>query len=377
MSHTPSAPHALRILHTESSCGWGGQEIRILTEAAGMIARGHAATILACPDSNIAKAAKQRGIPVVELPIFKKRLSSLWAMRQYLARHAQDFDVINTHSSTDAWLIALAGLTVYGMPPVVRTRHVSTAINNLPFTRWLYLQATRHIVTTGEKLRQTLHADNRYPLEHMVSIPTGIDLTRYCPGDRVAQRAKLGLADRPTLGIVATLRSWKGHCDLLPVWAKLQTRFPDWQLVICGDGPQRENLEKQTSDLGIADSVRFVGNREDVEQWLQAFDLFTLPSYGNEGVPQGLMQAMASRLPVVSTTVGAIAEAVIDGETGYLVAPRQLDQLEAALAKLMGDADLREQMANAALARAQARFGSEHMLDAMTVVFDNAIKAGA
>ncbi|WP_148713995.1 glycosyltransferase family 4 protein [Chitinolyticbacter meiyuanensis] len=378
MSHDPpSAARALRILHTESSCGWGGQEIRILTEAAGMIARGHQVTILACPDSNIHKAALQRGIPVVAVPIFKKRLGALWAMRRYLARHAQDFDVINTHSSTDAWLVALAGLSVYGMPPVVRTRHVSTAINNSPFTRWLYLEATRHIVTTGEQLRQTLHRDNGYPLARMVSIPTGIDLDRYRPGDRAARRAGLGLPERPTLGIVATLRSWKGHGDLLPVWARLRERFADWQLVICGDGPQRDNLERQVAELGIADSVRFVGNREDVEQWLQAFDLFTLPSYGNEGVPQGLMQAMASGLPVVSTTVGAIAEAVVDGESGFLVAPRELDQIEAALARLMGDAGLREQMAASALTRAQARFGSDHMLDAMTEVFRAAIKAGA
>lgn len=366
----------MRILHTESSCGWGGQEIRILTEAAGMLARGHQVTILACPNSNIYPAALERGIPTVALAIEKKRVGSLLTMRGWLAKHKHEFDVINTHSSTDAWLVAVAGAMLSGMPPTVRTRHVSTDINRSATTRWLYLNATRHIVTTGERLRTALNRDNGFPLERMTSIPTGIDLSRYRPGDRVAQRAKLGLAECPTLGIVATLRSWKGHCDLLPVWARLQAHFPDWQLVICGDGPQRENLEKQTAELGITDSVRFVGNREDVEQWLQAFDLFTLPSYGNEGVPQGIMQAMASRLPVVSTTVGAIAEAVVDGETGFLVAPRQLDQLETALVKLMGDVALREQMADAALACAQVRFGSERMLDAMTAVFSNAIKAG-
>jgi glycosyltransferase involved in cell wall biosynthesis len=367
----------LRILHTESSCGWGGQEIRILTEAQGMIDRGHQVTILACPDSNIWRAARERGIPAVALPIFKKLPGSLLAMRRWLACHASDLDVINTHSSTDAWLVAVAGLSVFGMPPVVRSRHVSTKINNSLLTRWLYLSATRHIVTTGERLRQTLARDNGYPLENMVSIPTGIDLKRYCPGDRVAQRTALGLPERPTLGIVATLRKWKGHSDLLRVWARLQPRHVNWRLVIVGDGPQRENLENQVSELGLSHVVHLVGNRQDVERWMQAFDLFVLPSHGNEGVPQGVMQAMATGLPVVSTTVGAIAEAVIDGETGYLVEPGELDALESALDRLMGNAALREQMAEAGWRRAQRCFGSERMLDAMETVFRNAMKIGA
>ncbi|XZG70627.1 glycosyltransferase family 4 protein [Chitinibacteraceae bacterium HSL-7] len=372
MTHHTGAAGKLRILHTESSIGWGGQEIRILTESAGMIARGHDVTIAACPDSNILKAAARQGIPHVALPIFKKRPSAAWAMARYLAR--EHFDVINTHSSTDAWLVALANHLRVPATPVVRTRHVSTAIHNRWATQWLYLNATQHIVTTGEQLRQTLHSDNGFPLERMVSVPTGIDLNRYCPGDRSAARAALGLADKPTLGIVATLRSWKGHCDLLPVWAQLRRRFPEWQLVIVGDGPQRQALEAQTDALGVRDSVQFAGNRDDAEAWLRAFDLFTLPSYGNEGVPQGLMQAMATRLPVVSTTVGAIGEAVIDGETGFLVQPRQLDQIEQALATLMGDAALREQMADGALARARQRFGLDAMLDAMTAVFHHAIR---
>ncbi len=374
MNFCRSKSSYLRILHTESSGGWGGQEIRILTEASGMIARGHQVSILACPDSNILKEARKLGIPTIELPIFKKKLSYLWAMRQFLKKNAQEFDVINTHSSTDAWLVALAGLFVKETTPVVRTRHISAPINQNLFTRWLYLRATNYIVITGEKLRQILHAENKYPLDHIVSIPTGIDLLRYHPGNCTTQRAKLGLPERPTLGIVATLRSWKGHSDLLLVWVKLQRRFVDWQLVICGDGPQREKLEKQTVELGIADTVHFIGNCEDIEEWFQAFNLFTLPSYANEGVPQVLMQAMASRLPVVSTSVGAIAEAVLDTKTGYLVAPRQLDKLEDRLACLMSDSSLREKMGDAGYEYALKHFSCELMLDAMTIAFKNVLK---
>jgi glycosyltransferase involved in cell wall biosynthesis len=196
----------LAIVHTENSCGWGGQEIRILTEARGMLDRGHDVTLIAPAQAPIAPAAERLGIPVVRLDIRRKRLAPLLALRGWLAEHRGRIDVVNTHSSTDSWLAALACATLAAAPPIVRTRHVSTTIRNRPTTRWLYLDATAHIVTTGEALRRQLARENRIPLEHTTSIATGIDLARFTPGDACAARARLGLPERPTLGIVATLR---------------------------------------------------------------------------------------------------------------------------------------------------------------------------
>ena len=99
------------------------------------------------------------------------------------------------------------------------------------------------------------------------------------------------------------------------------------QLVIVGDGPQRGALEAQVAALQLHGRVRFTGNLKDVAPWLQAFDIFALPSYANEGVPQAIMQAMACGLPVVSTPVGSIGEIVSHEETGLLVAPHDATSL--------------------------------------------------
>ena len=88
--------------------------------------------------------------------------------------------------------------------------------------------------------------------------------------------------------------------------------------------------------------MRFAGNQADVAPWMQALDLFCLPSYANEGVPQALMQAMACGLPVVTTPVGSIGEIVQDGETGRLVPPGDAGALGAAIEALLADAPLRE-----------------------------------
>ena len=363
----------LSILHTESSCGWGGQEIRILTESQGMIRRGHQVALVCCPTSKIAKAAPDYGIEVFTLPIEKKRVSALKALRQWLKIHHHQFDVINTHSSTDAWLVAASCATLRYTPPIVRTRHVSTDVSRSLPTRWLYLSSSTHIVTTGEKLRQTLHQHNKFPLEKMTSVPTGIDLQRFFPQDKQHARVKIGIPNKPTLGIVATMRVWKGHKYLVEAWGSLHQQFPDWQLIFVGDGPQRKNLEPMVKNAGLAQSIFFLGNRNDVPDCLNAMDLFALPSFGNEGVPQGIMQAMACGLPIVSTTVGAISEAVIDGKTGFTLVPQEQEALTSHLAKLMGSEQLREQMGKAALEHAVSRFGLDNMLDKMERIFIQAI----
>src|SRR5437879_3082559 len=143
------------------------------------------------------------------------------------------------------------------------------------------------------------------------------------------------------------VRAWKGHDYLLDAWARLAPRFADWQLVVIGEGPQRARLEGRVAAEGLAPSVRFVGNQDNVPVWLNGLDLFTLPSFGDEGVPQAIMQAMACGLAVVATPVGAIEEAVQRGRTGLIVPPRDALALAAALGALMEDPARRTAMGRA------------------------------
>jgi glycosyltransferase involved in cell wall biosynthesis len=355
----------LTIVHTEASLGWGGQEIRILNEAAGMIARGHNVNLLCPPEARIFEEAPKRGVPVVALPIGRKNWRGVRAMRAWLRAHPAD--VINTHSSTDTWLVALSSL-FHKAPPLVRTRHISAPIpRNWP-TRWLYTCATRYIVTTGEKLRQQLMTENGFDGGRIRSIPTGIDTASFVPGDKAAARRQLGLvADGLIIGIVATLRSWKGHRYLIDAFAGLQDVAA--RLLIVGDGPQRDALRAQIAGLGLEERVVMPGNQQDVRPWLQAMDIFALPSYANEGVPQAIMQAMSCGLPVVTTTAGSIAEAVQDGVSGLVVETQNAAALQAALRQLAGDAAWRRRFGEAGRAIAVQRFGIDKMLDEMEAVF--------
>ena len=363
MSAAP--PERLRILHTESSKGWGGQEIRVLTEARGVAARGHSVALAAPADARILAEASRCGVPAMALPIGRKNPRGFLALRAHLGR--ETYDVVNTHSSTDSWLAALACATRSHAPALVRTRHISAPAARNAATRWLYTRAARRVVTTGERLRTQVIGETGADPARVTSIPTGIDLDRFRPGERQAARERLGFAaGTPLVGIVATLRSWKGHRDLLDAIAGLDGAV---QLAIVGDGPQRAALEARAAELGIATRVRFAGDQRDPAPWMQAFDLFCLPSYANEGVPQALMQAMACGLPVVTTPVGSIEEIVSDGETGVLVPPRDASRLHEALAALLANPARREVLGSRAREVALDRFGESTMIDRMIEVF--------
>jgi glycosyltransferase involved in cell wall biosynthesis len=360
----------LRVLHTEASLGWGGQEIRILSEARGLARLGHEVLLAAPAQARIASEAARFGVEAIALPIGRKGLGGMAALRRLLGARA--FDVVNTHSSTDTWLAAMACATLgRRAPPIVRTRHISAPVPRNPATRWLYRSATRRIVTTGERLRAQVIAQAGVDPARVVSIPTGIALDRFQPGDAAAARREVGLpAGVPVVGIVATLRSWKGHRYLLEAIAGMARR--DVHLAIVGDGPQRAALELRAVELDLGSRVTFAGNRDDVAPWMRAFDLFCLPSYANEGVPQALMQAMACGLAVVSTPVGSIDEIVADGDTGVMVAPADAAALRAAITRLLDDAPARRALGERAAARARERFGESLMVERMLAVFEAA-----
>jgi glycosyltransferase involved in cell wall biosynthesis len=352
----------MNIVHTESSLGWGGQELRVLSEAEGLARRGHKLTLLGPAEARIYSEAPSWGLRAVALPIGQKRWAGVRALKAWFSEHA--CDVVSTHSSTDSWLAALALLGK--RTPIVRTRHISAAVPRNPLSRWLYSRPVR-IVTAGEALRRELIERNGIAAERVESVPTGADTRRFCPGDPAAARARVGLPQQALLiGIVATLRSWKGHRYLLEALPEGTT------LVIVGDGPQREALASRVGELGLKERVIFAGNQRDVVPWLQALDVFALPSYANEGVPQALVQAMLVGLPCVTTTVGSIGELAIAGQTALVVPPHDVASLRGALERLVRDPALRRRLGESARAHCASTLSVERMLDRMEAIYREA-----
>lgn len=371
MAHynTLVSQRSLHIVHTESSCGWGGQEIRILEESRGMMERGHRVTLLCPVESTIYARARDWGVKAVGLPIREKRWPDFKAIRGWILANNNEIDVINTHSSTDSWLVALANLSLGKRAiPVLRTRHISAPVANTFANRWLYGKAARRIVTTGEGLRHELIDGLGLAPERVQSIFTGINTKRFVPGSKIEAREKLGLdVNAVWVGIIATLRSWKGHKHLLKAIAELDD--PRIRLVIVGDGPQRDKLNRLTVELGLTRVVRFAGQQRDVTPWLQSLDVFALPSFANEGVSQAVMQAMSCGLPVITTPIGSSADVIKPGLTGVLVPPKDTKALALAIRKLLDDPKEADRLGAAARVFAVENCGIERMITRMEAAF--------
>jgi glycosyltransferase involved in cell wall biosynthesis len=337
----------------------------VLSEAKGLLARGHDVKLLCPVEARIFAEAPGWGVPAFAVPIARKRPVGIKALMEWFRRNRPG--VVNTHSSTDTWLSAFA-LLVLGRPfPLVRTRHISAPVPHNALSRWLYTRATARIVTTGEVLKRQLIQSNGIPATRIDSVPTGIDAARFAPGDKAQARAQSKLPlDKKLVGIVATLRSWKGHRYLIEAVAAMPQSIG---LVIVGDGPQRDALEALVDKHSMRPRIWFAGNQADVIPWLQALDVFVLPSYANEGVPQALMQAMLVGLPCVTTHTGSIAELAKHEITALVVPPRDSKAIAAAVARLLADESLGKGLGAQAREHCSEHYSFDLMLDRMEAIY--------
>ncbi len=358
----------LSILHTEASAGWGGQEIRILTEAAGLRERGHQVALLCKPGSTIAERADAFRIEVL-LDAMPFALDPRTIARMAAAFRRFRPQLIVTHSSVDSWCAGTAARLL--RVPIARVRHLSVPVGPNPATRFVYRALCDAVITTGVTIRAHLVEDLGLSEAKVQSIPTGIDLARFDlrKADGPQIRREFGIpSEAPLIGIVATLRDWKGHRDFLHAVAAIRNRLPDLRALIVGGGPQRHNIVRWIAELNLGDAVILTGQREDVPDILASLDVLVSASTGAEGVPQVLLQALAMERPVVATDVGSVAEIIKDGETGLLVPPKNSGRLAEAIEVALADVRV-QRWAVTGAEQVRMRWGLPRMLDDLEAVY--------
>jgi len=363
------------VLHTESSPGLGGQEIRTLTEAGWMAERGWRVLIAAQPDGRLLPRARELGLSVVA-----RRMRGAWDVAALLGLirliRREQIDVVHTHSSVDGWLGGMAA-RLTGRP-VLRTRHVSIPIRRgvNPVYRWL----ADRVITSGDAIRQLVIAAG-VPPARVVAIPAGVKLDDFTdPEGGAAALRSLGLAATgaargPIIGSVAMFRGSKGHDHLLDAFARVHARRPDARLLLVGDGGRRAWAEGLARERGLHGAVTFTGFRTDVPALLSTMDCFALASTRTEGVPQSLLQAAAAGVPLVASRIGGIPEVVEDGVTGLLVPPEDPAALAAAIEATLADPAAAATRARAARKRCEERFSHTVAIGRLLALYDELLGA--
>ena len=235
------------------------------------------------------------------------------------------------------------------------------------------------VICVSDELYQQC-CDARIAEDRLLTIPNGIDLSAYpIPDDtqKAAAKSALGLSsDRFVIGSIGRLSGEKGFDHLIHALADLLECGYPADLVLAGDGDERARLMECARDHGVAQNVRFLGHVSDPRSVYSALDVFVLSSL-SEGLPNVLLEAMATGVPIVATRVGGIPSVLTNEYDGLLVAPGSADQLTVALTRIAHNDVLFAELGQNARSTAEKRFCFEKRMQSMRTVYDELLQLNA
>lgn len=321
---------------------------------------------------------RQEGMPYRAAAFEAERLYSpaglyqLARFRRYLVRHR--IDIVHAHMVKTAMFGVLAALRL------PRAAVITSRLNMgywytpgyLRIFRWLNRHTTRIFANSEAAARCAIEAE-RLPPAKVDVVYQGVDVARYSRGDRAAATA-LGISDSATVvGMVANLRPIKDIPLFLRAARLIADRVPGAAFLIVGQGPEGGRLAALAAELGIRDRVYFSNGRGEVPDYLARMSVGCLSSFG-EGLSNAILEYMAAGLPVVATDMGGNREAIVHGNTGYLVAERTPEAFAAPILELLGNESRRREMGRNALARCRERFSLEATIKQLEEYYGNLIR---
>jgi len=366
------APQPVRVAYVIGELNKGGAEWQLHELLRGLDRDRFVPAVFALAEGGYwAGPIRDLGIQLEELP---HRGSADIRRLLRLRRHLRAFAPAILH--TILWSgnvygrLAAVGL---GIPVVIAAER-----NVIERPRWQILlerlldRLTSCYLLNSHAIAHVLVERQGLPAAKMRVVHNGIDLDRM-PSfglPREAARRKLGFDPRRRLvAQVGRLAEQKDWPTFLAAAAQVARAAPDVDILAIGEGPLRQTLERCAADLGLEGRICFLGLRHDVPAILAAVDVMVLSSL-YEGLPNVVLEAMATGAVVVATDVGGTSELLRDGETGVLVPPRSPERIAQAVLAVLGDPGWAGRLARAARARVEGEFTPQAMVRGTTAVYE-------
>ncbi len=357
----------LRIIHVLHRMGAGGTELALRRVVAGLDPELFENIICTVTPNN--GDGQVPGARMVTLSRNAEKTGSLVADLSRLFLNERP-DVV--HSRNWGAIEAVVAAKLARIPRIVHSEHGRDihTMNGDPwrrrvFRRFCYAMADQVFAVSGE-LREHYAAQLGLPLSKLEVIPNGVETNRFRAdaNTRHAVRARLSLSEHAIVaGTVGRLDPVKDHSTLLQAAEELARRESRVHVIIVGGGPEYDILQTRIdANPVLRNRVQLVGESDRPEDWLNAFDVFVLPSL-SEGMSNTILEAMATELPCVVTSVGANPDLVQEGQTGFLVEPRDAAALADRIMKLAEDASLRSRLGRHGRSRVKANFSMQRMIE--------------
>lgn len=361
------------LLDGEGTLGGGERHLLLLIEGLGS---AYEVDVVTWDIPEFVEELRGRGISV--LPVLSKRIIDVGLVTR-LTHHIADgrYDLVHVHGHRGGLLGRTAAFRARS-PKVIWTCHLAeNKADGKPLVSWAYYKLMRRLCERTD-LNLAVSPFLKDWLVQKGVAADSIDVVRNCvdlsefkeaPRDRALVES-LGLSpDRPIIGTVARLTHQKGIDFLLNALPPVARRHPETQVLIVGDGPLREQVVRQAETLGLADRVRFAGQRTDVPQLMPIFDIVIVPSRSEGGMSFVPLEAMACRKPIICSDIGPFIDVVIDGENG-LVVPLDEEKLAAAMIALLDDPDKAGRLADRGSELVNERFSLPRMQRQMREIYE-------
>lgn len=276
-----------------------------------------------------------------------------------------------------AYIIGTFAARAAGVPIIVSSRR---SLGNFKADKPHYLvlerianRMTDLVIANSEAVRRDAIREEGLPADKVMVIHNGLELPPFGLSPDEDLRQSLGLGRGvPVIGVVANFIHYKGYQFFLEAWGAVVKRFPRNVALLVGEGPLRRELEARVEAMGLGKSVRFLGTHQDVPALLALMDLVVHPSL-EEGFSNAILEAMAAGKPVVATAVGGNPEAVVHGETGFLVPPRDSQALAEAMVWLLDHPTEAARFGEAGRRRVAERFELGAMIRQYEAVYERLV----
>jgi glycosyltransferase involved in cell wall biosynthesis len=278
-----------------------------------------------------------------------------------------------------AYIVGIICARLAGVPFAISSRRsLGYFKDGKPSKQWLENFVNRFtdlIVANSEGVMRDVLKREKLDRKKLRLIYNGVDIDEFLKSPDVeASRRELGLErDALAVGVVANLIHYKGHREIITAASVLKPSFPHVRFVFVGrDGGVRQQLDEQVRRLGLEREILFAGSQRDIPRIMHAFDILLLASH-EEGFSNVLLEGMAAGKPIVATDVGGNAEAVVDGETGIIIPPRNPQAIATALQRLLENPELRRTMGEKGRQRVREHFSREKLIQNMDRLYTDLI----
>jgi len=383
----------MRILHLVSSHRWTGAAEPAADLALAQLRLGHDVSLACIAGESFWRRLHRMGVPPMEGLDLRTGprpaiLSDVLKLRKIVSE--KPYDVVHCHLQHDHWIAAVALGRLTGKKPgadsnpllrpiLVRTFHRDIPPRGDLFHRRLYRDASDLLITVSksalDSTREKLGLDGKFS-SHAVWIRGAVDLERFHPGlDGLANRDDWDIPrDAAVAGIVARMQPHRRHLDLIETIDEVVARIPKAYYIIAGRGELKHKIRETIHAHPLSERLVRVGYRKhDLPETYAAMDVSVLLAQGSDGTCRAMLEAMACARPVIGANIGAMADTIEPGKTGWLVDPADRRQLVDALLDALGNLERTREMGIEARRRMEANFSQRARAEATIEAYGQSV----